>query len=209
MKHYIYLLPILFIVYGCSSDDDNSSPKEPGSIEDIKNWANPEIVDAVKNLGFTIHEGNNPPNIEGDYEISPRILEATNIQGDYQIGSIFYKINISFSNQDNTTLTVNFIGKELDNSGNVYATQLVDNYLENSYIIGNGNKFTSFFKVTVNRNDKTAQVLNVFSGEITENGISSIQNGVIMLENFDQDSYFIQNNTGRIFKDSDGMAERL
>ncbi len=209
MKHYIYLLVIAFVLVGCSSDDDNSNQEQEGTIADIKNWANPEVIDAIKDLGYTIHEGDNPPNIEGEFQISPRILEATNVQGDWPIGTTFNRINMTLSNQDNSTLTVNFAGQELASNGTLTNTLVVDNFLENSYITGSGNLFTAFFKVNEDNNGIAAQLLYAFSGEITENGISNIRNALFMLDNFGNIPPFIENNTGRVFKDSDGMADRL
>ena len=81
--------------------------------------------------------------------------------------------------------------------------------LENSYITGSGNLFTAFFKVNEDNNGIAAQLLYAFSGEITENGISNIRNALFMLDNFGNIPPFIENNTGRVFKDSDGMADRL
>lgn len=209
MKNYIYLLVITFVLFSCSKDDDNNNQSQIGSIADIKNWANPEIIDAVENLGFTINEGDNPPNIEGEYQINPRILFATNIEGDWPLGSTFYKINMTFSNQNNTSLTVNFTGYETQTNGTQGSTLTVDNYLENSYIIGSGNLFTVFFKVDEVKDGSPAQLLYAFSGELTEEGISNIQNALFMIDNFGHVPLYIENNTGRIFKDSDSMADRI
>lgn len=207
MKHYIYLFAIAFVLFSCSKDDDNQ--EQQGSISDIKNWANAEIIDAIEDLGYTIHDGNNPPNIEGKYQISSRILEASSVPGDYPIGTTFFRINMTFDNQDNNTLTVNFTGVELDSNGNAYNTQVVDNFNKNSYITGSGNLFTAFFKVNEDNNGIPAQLLYVFSGEITENGISNIRNALFMLDNYGNSSTYMDNNTGRVFKDSDDMADRI
>jgi len=211
MKHYIYLILVAFALFSCSSDDDSIDYQpEEGTIADIKNWANPEIIDAIESIGFTIHEGTNPPNIEGSFQISSRILEATNVPNDFSIGTTFYTINMTFSDQNNDSLTVNFMGEEIAFDGTVAITQEVENFLENSYISGNGDSFTAFFKVTeTNGNNQPVQVLYVFSGDITENGISNIQNALFMLDNFGQNQTYIENNTGRIFIDSDGVAEPL
>lgn len=210
MRKYVFLFALTFVVFNCSSDDDTNTILQEGTVADLKNWANPEIIEAIEDQGFTIHEGTNPPNIEGSYQISPRVLEATNVPNDFQIGTTFFRINIMFSDQNNNSLTVNFVGEELNQSGGVYNTQSVENFLENSYITGNGNSFTVFFKVTeVNENGNQAEILYAFSGDVTDDGISNIQNALFMLDNFGQDQAYLTNNTGRIFKDSDGLAEHL
>jgi hypothetical protein len=139
--------------------------------------------------------------------MSPRVLEATNVPNDFSIGSTFYRINLTFSEQNNNSLTINFVGEEFTFEGISSNTQVVENYLENSYITGSGNSFSTFFKVSeVNGNGNEAKILYAFSGEITEDGISNIQNALFMLDNFGQNGIYISNNTGRIFRDSDGLA---
>ena len=210
MKKYLFLLVLTLALFNCSSDDDTNNIAQEGTLADLKNWANPEIIEVIENQGFVIHEGTNPPNIEGSYQINPRVLEATNVPNDYSIGTTFFRINLMFSSQNNTSLTVNSVGEELNQDGNVHNTQTVENFLENSYITGSGNSFTVFFKVTeVNENDNMAKILYAFSGNITEDGISNIQNALFMLDNFGQDGSYISNNTGRIFRDSDELAEHL
>ncbi|WP_040247774.1 hypothetical protein [Psychroserpens mesophilus] len=210
MKKYFILLVLTFALFNCSSDDDSTTVIQEGTLADLKNWANPEIIEAIENQGFIIHEGINPPNIEGSYQISPRVLEATNVSNDFPIGTTFFRINLMFGEQNNNSLTVNFVGEELNQSGDVHNTQSVENFLENSYITGSGNSFTVFFKVTeVNGNGNEARILYAFSGNITEDGIANIQNALFMLNNFGQDGIFIANNTGRIFRDSDELAEHL
>ncbi len=210
MKHYIYLFTIALILFSCSTDDDTLILERQGTIESVKGWANSEIIDALENLGLTIYEGDTPPNIEGDYQMSERVLEATNVPNDNPIGFRVAILNMSFSNQNNSTFTTNFNGTNISNDDNsIISTLTLDNYLENSFITGSGNFFTAFFKVVSTRESGTeALQIYVISGELTEDGISGIRNGIFMLDNYGQSGY-IENNTGRIFKDNDGMADRL
>ncbi len=210
MKHYIYLFTIALILFSCSTDDDTLILERQGTIESVKGWANSEIIDALENLGLTIYEGDTPPNIEGDYQMSERVLEATNVPNDNPIGFRVAKLNMSFTNQNNGTFTTNFNGSQISSTDNsIISTLAVDNYLENSFITGSGNFFTAFFKVISTRESGT-EALSIYtiSGELREDGISGIRNGLFMLDNYGQSGY-IENNTGRIFKDNDGMADRL
>ncbi len=210
MKHYIYLCTIALILFSCSTDNDTVIIERQGTVESLKAWANPEIIDALENLGLTIYEGDSPPNIEGNYQMNERVLEATNVPNDNPIGFRVAILNMSFSNQNNSTFTTNFNGTNISNDDNsIISTLTLDNYLENSFITGSGNFFTAFFKVVSTRESGTeALQIYVISGELTEDGISGIRNGIFMLDNYGQSGY-IENNTGRIFKDNDGMADRL
>ncbi len=210
MKHYIYLCTIALILFSCSTDNDTVIIERQGTVESLKAWANPEIIDALENLGLTIYEGDSPPNIEGNYQMNERVLEATNVPNDNPIGFRVAILNMSFNNQNNSTFTINFNGSNIRNDDNsLISTVVVDNYLENSFITGSGNFFTAFFKVISTRESGT-EALSIYtiSGELREDGISGIRNGLFMLDNYGQSGY-IENNTGRIFKDNDGMADRL
>ncbi len=193
MKHYIYLFIITISLSSCSKDDDTVILEREGTIESVKGWANSEIIDALENLGLTIYEGNTPPNIEGDYQMSERVLEATNVPNDNPLGFRVAKLNMSFTNQNNGTFTTNFNGSQISSTDNsIISTLAVDNYFENSFIIGSGNFFTAFFKVISTRDSGTeALQIYVISGELTEDGISGIRNGIFMLDNYGQSGYIL------------------
>ncbi len=168
MKHYIYLFIITISLSSCSKDDDTVILEREGTIESVKGWANSEIIDALENLGLTIYEGNTPPNIEGDYQMSERVLEATNVPNDNPLGFRVAKLNMSFTNQNNGTFTTNFNGSQISSTDNsIISTLAVDNYLENSFIIGSGNFFTAFFKVISTR-DSGTEALQIYVSRNSE-----------------------------------------
>jgi hypothetical protein len=200
MKKLILLLFISIFAYNCSDDDDTQEEKEGfyGSIEDIREFYNDDLVDALEDLGFIINTGNNPPQLDGDYFISPMELEASTVTGDV-IGTIFENYSASFSNQDNTELTIDFSG---------VSTSETDEG-SGSFISGDNNKFSIFLKLTSLSGTIPTQTAMAITGEVVENGLKNIRVAVLMLDDKgDPENVYIENNTGRLFFDSDGLSPK-
>lgn len=203
MKQYkILMLLALFLAFSaCKKDDDGDGDDQTfdGSITDIENFYNSDVVDAFFELGFNINTGNNPPLIEGSYLVTPSILQATSVPNDV-IGSVFSDIFLNFRNQDNGSLTIDFDGasgsETYDGAG--------------SFISGDDNQFSVFLVITVTREGETAEVTFAISGTKETDGISDIQVALIMIDdNGDPGGFFIENNTGRVLTDGDGFSEEL
>ncbi len=198
MKRCILLLSILALTFGCSSDDDNGSNEFDGSLESIENFFTPELVAALEDLGFNINTGNTPPDVEGEYFISPVILTASNVPSD-NIGAVFADYTASFSNQNNGSLTIDFMGEGGNQSdiGN------------GSFVAGDGNEFTVLLKLTSQIGSIPVDTAFAISGTLTEDGIENLQNAVLMLDDKgDPEGVYIENNQGRLLSDSDGFSPR-
>jgi hypothetical protein len=175
-----------------------------GSIGQLKNWANADVINAIVALGFNINEGDNPPNIEGSWRIKPRLLDKTNVPNDYSLGTEFWEYKLIFSQQDNSTLVLNFTGEEYDELGALRNTLTVPNYINESFITGNGDKFTVMFQVS---GPGGSTQLAAFSGTKTATGFTGFQEALLMIDN-NNDPGLIQNNEGRIFRDGDATVSK-
>ena len=173
-----------------------------GLTEEIQNLIPPDILEAIENLGIEINEGKNPPNIEGTYFVDTlQLVRST-------AGSISTQWNkyVTFSVQDNTTLTIN-----------ADYTMLAENYNgpmdskgPGSFIVGEGNKFTVIVDGTREQGGYTAKTVEIFSGEISDAGIINYHWAVMMIDNSgDPLGIWIQNSTGYAKRDSDGFSERV
>lgn len=209
MRQFKFLAISIFalFLFSCNSDEVNG----PGSKSEIKNWANTEVIDAIESLGFEIHEGNNPPNINGSYSLKTRILDATNVPNDWAIGTTFYELRFTLSDQDNDDLVIGFDATEHDASGvSTGETITVIDHGLNSYITGTGNNFTAFFKVSETKSGYTATLIYAITGTKTENGFTNFRQGLVMLDDGGSPTnIFIRNNEGRIFSDDDGLVSGI
>jgi hypothetical protein len=170
--------------------------------EDVQNLIPPDILAAIEDLGITINEGKNPPNIEGTYYVSSlEIVRST-------AGSIAEQWDkyVTFSGQDNTALTINAdYTMQTNNSSFPFTSKG-----PGSYLVGEGNKFTVVVDGTREQGGYTAKTVEIFSGEISETGIINYHWAVMMIENNGNPlGVWIQNSTGYAKKDSDGFSERV
>ena len=183
----------------CKKDKGENDTGFDGSLNDIENFYNSDVVDALIDLGLDINTGANPPNIEGLFNATPFILQASSVDGDSP-GSQFPDLSMIFSNQDNESLTIDFNGangpESYDGDG--------------SFISGEGDSFSVFLTVDVTLNGNVAETTFAISGSIAEGGLGDIQVALIMIDDGgDPDGAFIENNTGRLLYDSDGFSEEL
>ena len=162
------------------------------------------ILAKIVDLGMPINTGGVPPKIDGNtYKGTPMILKATNIVGE-STGRQIKDLFITFSQQDNSNLTV-----KLDfTTGTESGTGL------GSYMAGNGDKFTIFSQVDVEDVKQVAGIKSktvfVISGTWTPTGIKDFHNAVFMLDDKDDpNGVWIEVGEGRLFYDRDGFSEKL
>jgi hypothetical protein len=198
-KVYSVLLAsfILFTIVSVSCKKDSNNKDEGELSNDIKNIVPDSILQKLTQLGMPVNKGIEPMDITGIYEASPFELKATSIIDDYPIGSEFADYKFELYDQDNENLTI-----KLDYvNGSESGTGL------GGFISGSGNDFSVFVKVHAISGDSPADVLNMFSGTITDDGIANLYFSNFMLDNFDNpESYWIDNGTGRVFFDSDNQS---
>ena len=174
---------------------------DDGLTEDIHNIIPAEYVEILRELGLEIYGGKNPPMIEGTYLATPLALVRSNAS----MGIVEqWDMYVTFSGQDNTTLTVNADYTIQASYGPMSSSG------PGSFIVGEGNKFTVFVDAVRTEAGYTAKTVEVFSGEITPNGIKNYQWAVIMINNNgDPLGHWIGNRTGYVKSDSDGFSERV
>lgn len=193
---------------GCSKDGsfkepDKLDPLEPQGnlvdpLEEIKNYYSVEFVDGMINLGFEINLGNNPPDLEGSYVIDPFVMQASSVVGEEDlIGNSFKEYVMTFSNQNNVNLTIDYAGMgalEVDEG-------------TGAFIIGNNGTFTVYTKAVSQIGNFTADIAVAVSGSLTADGIENTQIfGAMIDDNGDPENVYIENNKGRIFIDGNGLS---
>ena len=124
MKNILYIIAIgiTLTFSSCSTeasfydtlDIEESDQLFGGSITDIQTLIGQEAYDALtRDLGITIFPGDNPPNLNGSYNIF-KLLKTHDLDpSDPSIGTIFEDqyIKVSLSNQNNETLTIDYNGE--------------------------------------------------------------------------------------------------
>jgi hypothetical protein len=152
-----------------------------------------DLLEDLLQLGIKVNHGNNPPNIEGTYFVSPDILIRSNFYDSYSPGYQFVDMQLTFSNQDNAKMTVDvdFIEGSSISSG------------INSFITGDGMKFSVFSEMI--RTTDGARTVRIYSGEITSSGIRNFYQALIITV---EGSNTIRRGQGRLVYDGDGFSEK-
>jgi len=199
-KTFTIVTVLILIMIGCSSHEQLPSTADAfdHSRRNLQNYATPELFTIMGNLGMRFNYGNSPPNIEGTFLASRLKLLASNIAGDIP-NSFFSDTNLKFENFDRTGSGIEL--SYATTNGSEFSRQ------NNGIISGNGNRFTIVAKQTITEDDLTAESIIAVSGKLTPNGITDFQFGLFMLDNHGS-TEFIGNNQGRIFYDSDNLAQR-
>lgn len=192
----LFILAITFVSCEKNEDEVNDLLGDNGIPKAVNNFVPDEIIDEIKSLGMTINTGAKPPTILGTYLASPFILKGTNRSGDYAIGTTFADYYATFSQQDNTNLTISLSYTSSTETGTGIA----------SFISGEGNKFTVFAKTNSSYNGSNADILQVISGTLSDDEITNFYYANFILDNHGDDSNWMANGEGRVLYDSDGSS---
>ncbi len=203
------LVAVLGIALSMSACSDKEKADEIFSPE-IRSNIPAALIDKVRQMGVKVNEGTKPPLFQGTYWLSPNVMTKTDVPNDsYVVGQVFVNYKINLYNQDNNKLTMSLDTKGYSSNGTEVSNSVGQ---DGAYISGNGKFFTVFVisegKFTYNTSKY--KMLEVYSGEITSAGIKNLQNAILMMDNYGNiNDDLIPNETGRAFKDDDGLSEVL
>jgi len=180
----------------------DNPPVFDGFEASINDLYTPAQVDAIEQIGLVFNLGDQPPNIEGTFRVEPVIVQATTApEDDGETGFELPAQTYTFSNQNNSTLTVDLL--LIEDSGQT----TVGN---GSFISGNDQQFTVYFVSETNIDGFVADTTITLSAVISGNGIENVQAaGFLLNDRGDPGDVFIPNNAGRLVIDEDGFSERI
>lgn len=200
MKNFPILLFILIaLAAACKKDEVVPSEEEVNEqllakkIEDI---IPKRFVDSLKKYGLDINSGIYPPNIEGEYLMSPQVLVSSNIAEDAP-NHVFVDNYIRFYNQNNSDFSIELESRE-------------DNTLTKSVrtaISGSGNKFTVYGTLLAERAGQQTTFAYLYSGSLDETGIAGFRYGLINMGT-DGNGQFIKHGGCRIIDDRNGFSPK-
>jgi len=191
----------LLLVFGLTlSGCSKKETIDDGLTQDIHNIIPDDILAKIYDLGIEINGGNNPPNIEGIYLVSPNILVMSNFDDSFQPGYRFADYQYTFSDQNNSKQTVvcNYNGgngSDLDVGSGLGA-----------FITGEGNKFSVFIEVRGTLNGAPYKSVDIYSGEIETGGIRNWQKVLIMTQ---EAPNTIKTGQGRLTIDQDRFSGKI
>ncbi len=213
-RYYIlmFVMACLTMLVSCNGDENEREEKiTEGFSEGVKTIVSKEKMTELKELGFTLHEGKVPPNVEGVYLASPYYLSNSSVVDDSFDGIRIEDYKYRIRDQDTVRLTV-----RVDAQGIDYETQeiIYQSPGELRYLSGKDNSFNAFaivegyVKFHNGQDSARYKSLEIISGRITASGIRDYQYSFTMLDNYgDPHGKLLKNNKSRVFYDQDGLAE--
>lgn len=169
-----------------------------GTLSSLSTILSAPAIQQLRALGTVVHEGQNPPELSGSYQYDP-VLAATT-RGEKDANLIFEDFfDISFTNQNNNLLEVQFDAKEFDTPNqNFDWWQGVK-----SFISGSDDRFTVYSLIFEYDANLTYQPLYlcIWSGRVTQsNQITNLTYGLYMINNGGTgDGFYIDNGDARSF----------
>lgn len=178
MKRVMYALCMgvfaLFALVSCSKSD-NSEPKRFDIPAQARAIISEEYIAKMAANGMTIHEGTNPPNIEGIFSTGILEMIYTSLKDDsYPIGQEIESYRFKFYEQEGTKVKTDYINEAITANDQARGRGTI--------ISGNGNKFTAYLDMNITDLEIKTRDVSVLSGEITPEGIKNFQYGFLKIE---------------------------
>lgn len=148
-----------------------------------------------------IYEGNTPPNIEGDYFISPCMLLFSSNQPDLAFTFEDYFFKFYDQKEKNNNNIISFVGN--------HKLMRIDS-CENVFLVGSDSNFTAYYTIKEHHfsgvNYKAGVVI---SGTKIKNGLSNTFIAIIVLDKSKglNDELVLPKKSFRIIKDKDNFIE--
>jgi len=204
MKRLIVLLAVAAIAaHACKKKDikDDLPPDEEILTKKIQDIIPQQYLDSLKKYGLELHTGTNPPNVEGNYLLTPAKLVASNRENEnFPIGYTFRDSKFKLYEQHSTDFSIKLFGRHFLNA--------VDESIATA-ISGSGNKFTVYGKVKTTLNAYHSIFAIVISGEKDGQNLKNIRYGFINIDHSNGSPDVMKEGEARIVEDADFVTERI
>lgn len=188
-------LPLALMFSGCLGDEGDTVVIPELHESTPESMLPAYLYDSLSRY-VAIHNGNTPPNIEGEYKWSPVLLEYAS---DDDLPSSFSDVYMKFSNQSSRNLCTYY-----EEQGTAVTR------CDSTLIVGHDNVFTLVGIMTsVNNQRNTKSVIGTLvSGRMTPAGITDYSYAIYMIDKVDPDNHLMAVGEFRIFYDGDGLVEK-
>lgn len=193
-----------FSIIGLSACDSSATgAADPHNIQDsIHAFLTPALIDSLKKYGMPIHEGSNPPNIEGFFYSNSQKLKGSNVASD-KPGKTF------------RAMSIKLFGQNADQRISLEYDQTVEKGSgTGAFITGSGSEFTIYVPLKAQsidpRDTVDYETAVCYSGRIDTAGIHDFVNGLIVTKK-DKDSLnlVLDVGQGRVIEESDSLAAKV
>ncbi len=194
--NYLFLAVSILLLTACPGEviinpDDPKDPKEALLKQKIEALVSPDLMKAIKGMGMPIHDGTNPPNIEGKYLADDQTMKKSNFEDDDPPGTKYEDEVLTISGQNNDNFTVT-LKSETGSYSNTYSM----------VISGSGDRFTLYAPMDTQVDDNTrVKGVVLYSGRMKEGELHDLHNGAFISDK----PYF---GLGQVYYEADGVAKK-
>ena len=162
-------MPIIYVEQAGTGGNPN---------QNVPEWPRKELMDKLKAEGMPIYEGNNPPIVEGTFELSPLVF--VNVKNDREQPAWY----LQFANQNGGLIAYNQCQVDKDANGKIKSSVYLGEEGLPAAIIGDGNKFTVCCPFTTNKG--TIRQAYIVSGEVGNGAINNLYRGFVFYDLSDE-----------------------
>lgn len=202
---FAFLLPACDLLGGGDDDEgdeedgDGDGEGDGDEIEDVpddvNNFLDPEDIEKLEEAGMTIYTGDNPPNVEGTYDLDSLVISYDEL-GMEGISVGYYWIRY-YDQTDDGEIKLDYEGADGSDAGSGLG----------AFIAGDGKCFSVFVDAEGDYNGCHYKMPSIHSGCKEPNGIANFQWGFVMKEKSgDNCDLLMPEGAVRIVDETDGMA---
>lgn len=190
--------------FGCDTggdDDDDDGGDDGGDIpdvpDDVNDFLDQEDIDKLEDAGMTIHTGDNPPNVEGTYDLNSLVItyDEIGMEG-WPIDYYWIKY---YDQTDDGEIKLDYEGAGGTDVGDGLG----------AFISGDGKCFTVYIDTKGNASGCDYEMPSLHSGCLETTGIKDFQWGFIMKKKSGENcDYLMPEGAARIVDETDGMASK-
>ena len=179
--------------------DDIDDVDDVNDIPDFKpiDEVIPEEMQDILSPYITIHKGDDPPVIDGAYLVSPTVTVFCSDHA-FPPGFVHPDMLGHFFSQNNQILGFEYS----DGTASGITTGF-------AMIEGSGNDFTMYFTSEGVTDGVWSKQTGIITGTMTPEGIKDLMYAYFMVEKNDPYGRLMDVNEFRVFRDGDGMAEKI
>ena len=207
IKLFTFIVVVLFshFILSCTTNNDTTVVLlgEETYVKDIYEIIPDTLMHHIEAHTGNIHSGHIPPNIEGEYILSPKQRIFSNISNVWNLDVIEPDVKITIYDQHNRICGIQI-------------NELNSTITDTAYISGNENFFSLYLTedkiISYSGYDSYISRNIIITGEMTENGIKDLYMSSIIMDTKDNSNgAIIQYKKGDLFiyKDSDSLSERI
>ncbi|MDO5104785.1 DUF6252 family protein [Capnocytophaga sp.] len=157
------------------------------------------VLNDIQSRGFEIHQGANPPIIEGAFLSQPHVLMSPYAGDSRPKGYVWPNRTYTIYNQTVSTARLSVQASDASEKGT------------GVYVMGSGNRFTIFSQLEGAENGIKKKNITLLSGEVTQEGIKNLKAAYTLIwkDGDTSNSVLMPVGKSRISGDSDGLAARM